>query len=322
MSQTVKEVARRGLWGLALMVILSFVTFLLAEWAPGDFLSELRLNPEISPETVDQLRQRYALDAPLGERYWGWVRSVAAGEFGYSFAYNMPAGRLLGRRAGNTLLLVAVALLTAWALALPVGLWAARYRGGWLDRAVLASSAFLLAIPGLLFALGGLYLAARSGLFPVGGMASLDAAELGLGDRLIDRARHLALPVATLAISLQPTLVLHVRQAMIDAFEASWVEAARGHGLSRRRWLISYVLPAGANPLISLLGLSIASLLSGSLLVETVLGWPGLGPLFLDAILGRDLHVVLGAVLVSAAALMTGNLLADLLLRLNDPRIR
>ncbi len=322
MPRTLREVARRVSWGVALMVILSFLTFLLAEWAPGDFLSELRLHSEISPRTIDELRQRYALDAPLAQRYWGWVRSMAAGEFGYSFAYNMPAGRLLFRRAGNTLLLVVLALITAWTLAVPLGLWAAYHRGGWLDRAALGGAAILLAIPGLLFALGALYVAARSGFFPVGGMASLDAADLGIGNRLADRAQHLALPVATLAISLQPTLFLHVRQAMIDAFAAPWVQAARGHGLPRHRWLVSYVLPAGANPLISLLGLSIASLLSGSLLVEVVLGWPGLGPLLLDAILARDLHVVLGAVLLSAAALMVGNLLADLLLRVNDPRIR
>ena len=314
--------ARRLGHGILLLLAVSVLTFLLAELAPGDPLAEMRLDPQISEETLEALRSRYGLDRPLPLRYLGWLRSIAAGELGFSFAHNVPVGTLLWPRAKNTLLLTATAMTLAWLAAVPLGVWTARRRGGGLDRLVLGAAQLPLAVPDLVLGLGCLLLAARTGLFPAGGMASLEAAELGAWGRTIDLAWHLALPAAALALGSLPVLLRHVRAAMVEALDAPFLQVARGHGIPRSRRLYRYALPAAAHPLITLFGLSLARLLSGSLLIEVILSWPGLGPLLLEAILARDLHVVVGATLLSCCFLVAGNLVADFLLYAADPRIR
>src|SRR5207249_7711418 len=141
-------------------------------------------------------------------------------------------------------------------------------------------------------------------------------------EKLRDLASHMILPVTALVLSFLPLLVRHVRAAVADVLNAPFLLAAIGHGISRRTLLYRYALPAAANPLISLFGFSIGTLLSGSLLVEVVMSWPGLGPFLLEAILARDLYVVIGGVLLSTLFLIGGNFLADLLLYWADPRIR
>ena len=308
--------------GLVVLLALSVLTFLFAELAPGDPFAEMRLNPRISPGAVAALRTRYGLDDPLPVRYLRWLRSVASGEMGWSFLYDAPAGPLLGVRARNTLLLAVPATLVAWLLALPLGVQAAARRGGWGDRFGQAAGSLLLAVPELVLALGALALAAGTGVLPAGGMVSLGFAEMGFWGRARDLAAHLALPVAVLVLTALPVLVPHVRAAVAEALDAPFVLAARGRGVPRLRLLYGHALRAAAGPLVSLLGLSIAGLLSGSLLVEVVLSWPGLGPLLVQAILARDLHVVVGAVLLSGLFLVAGNLAADLLLAWADPRVR
>ena len=313
---------RRLLASLALIIAVSIFTFLLAELAPGDFLAEMRLDPQISEETISYLRQRYGLDRPLHVRYLSWLRSIARGELGYSFARNMPVGPLIWPRARNTLGLTLLATALAWIIAIPLGVWAAARPGGWVDRLTLAVTAVLMALPELLLGLGCLLLAVYSGRFPAGGMTSPGFEDLGAWARVRDVAHHLVLPTAALVLASLPVLLRHVRSAMLEALAAPFVQAARGHGIGRRRRLFRHALPAAANPLISLFGLSIAGLLSGSLLIEVIMSWPGLGPLLLDAILARDLHVVIGVILLSGLLLIAGNLVADLLLYLHDPRIR
>jgi peptide/nickel transport system permease protein len=312
---------RRLLQAGLLLVAVSAGTFLLSEWAPGDFLGELRLDPRLRPETVQALRARHGLDRPLPERYLRWAASVVRGEMGFSFAYGQPAAALVAPRARNTLVLTASATAVAWAVALPLGTWWARRRGA-LSALVSGTSTLLLAVPDVVISLALLLLALRTGWLPVGGMASLGQEAMSTAARGRDLAAHLALPVLALALSALPALLRHVRAAVAGALEEPFVLAARAHGLPERQVLLGHVLPAAANPLVSLFGLSLAGLLSMSLLVESVMGWPGLGPLLLEAILARDLHLVVAAVLASTLFLLAGNLLSDLLLVALDPRIR
>jgi len=314
--------AGRLLHGLFLLFGVSVLSFLFVALAPGSFLDEMRLSPQISPETVAALRAQYGLDRPLPVRYARWVRSVLRGELGFSFAYNTPAAPLLRVRARNTLVLTGSATLLAWATAIPIGVWAAARKGRVVDQLTTASATALLAVPDLLLALGLLLLAVRTGWFPTGGMVSLGFEALGFGAKVKDAARHLTLPVVTLVVGTLPVLVKHVRAALIEVLDSAFLRAARGHGIPRRRLLFRYALPAAANPLISLFGFSVGALLSTSLLVEVVMSWPGLGPLLLEAILARDLYLVIGAVMFSTVFLLAGNLLADVLLYANDPRIR
>lgn len=307
---------------LFLLVGVSILAFAFTVLAPGNYFDEMRLNPQIAPETIAALRARYEIGRPLPIRYARWVISVLRGDMGFSFAYNSPVAPLLLVRARNTLLLTVTATLLAWGIALPLGVWSAERRGGLPDRMLSLGTAGLLVLPDLAIALGLLIVAVKSGVLPVGGMVSVDFESFSLAGKLRDLFLHMALPVAALVLSALPLLVRHVRAAVAEVLNAPFLLAAEGHGIPRRTLLYRYALPAAANPLISLFGFSIGTLLSGSLLVEVVMSWPGLGPFLLEAILARDLYVVIGGVLLSTLFLVGGNFLADLFLYWADPRIR
>jgi len=313
---------RRLMHGTFLLIGVSILTFLFSTLAPGNYFDEMRLNPQISPETVVALRAQYQLDRPLPVRYGRWVKALLHGDMGFSFAYNSPVAPLLWVRARNTLLLTVTATLMAWALALPLGIWSATTLGRSPDRAISGVTAALLVIPDLVLAIGVLILAVRSGWFPTGGMASATIEGPSLVQELRDLAWHMELPVLALVLSALPTLVRHVRAAVAEVLDAPFLRAAASHGIPRRTLLYRYALKAAANPLISLFGFSVGALLSGSLLVEVVMSWPGLGPLLLEAILARDLFMVIGGVLCSTVFLVVGNFIADVLIYWADPRIR
>jgi peptide/nickel transport system permease protein len=307
---------------LFLLVGVSLCTFVLLSAAPGNFFDELKLNPQISPATVSALQAQYGANRPLPDRYVRWVESILRGEWCYSLSYHCPVGGLVWQRARNTLLLTTFAVLLAWILALFWGTAEALYEGGWVDHAGEVILALLLATPDVLLALLLLLLAARTGWFPTGGMSASYSDQLSLAGRIWDLSRHLFLPVVALALTTLPMLARHVRSAMVGVLHAPFLTAAKGHGIPKYRLLFRHALPVALNSLISLFGFSVGSLLSISLLVEVVLSWPGLGPLVVEAVLARDIYVVVAGTMLSAVALIVGNLLADFLLYCTDSRIR
>lgn len=317
-----RYIARRLLHAILLLVGVSVLTFVFSELAPGNFFDDMKLNPQISPETVAALKAQYGLDQPLYRRYGRWVQSLAHGHMGFSFAYDTEAMPLIWSRARNTLLLTATSLFIAWALAILLGTWSATRASRLGDKTLVATSSVLLSIPELVFALMLLVLAVRTRAFPIGGMNTLDSEHLGLIAQLRDLIWHMAIPVAVLVLGVVPVLFRHVRASMLEVLDAPFIQAARANGIHGRMLLYQQALPAAANPLISLFGISVAGLLSGSLLVEVITGWPGLGPLVLDAIMNRDIYVVIGAVMLSTVFLIAGTLVADLALVACDPRIR
>lgn len=313
---------RRFSHAFLLVIGVSILAFLFTTLAPGNYFDEMRLNPQIAPETVAALRAQYQIDRPLPIRYLAWLNSAVHGEMGFSFAYNSAVAPLLVARARNTLLLTITATLLAWGIALPLGVWSAERLGRLPDRLLSWGTAALLVVPDLALVLGLLMFAVKTGWFPVGGMASVDFQSFSLIHKFRDLALHMALPVVALVLSVLPQLARQVRAAVADVLDAPFLLAAQGHGIHRRTLLYRYALPAAANPLICLFGFSLGGLLSGSLLIEVVMSWPGLGPLLLEAILSRDLYVVIGGVLFSTLFLVGGNFLADMLLYWADPRIR
>jgi len=317
-----KYLERRVVHGMLLLIAVSILCFLFADLAPGSFFDEMKLNPQISSETVAALRSQYGLDQPLPVRYGRWVKSVLRGDLGYSFAYNTPVRSLLVIRARNTLLLTTSATLVAWLIAIPLGVWIASRSGGWEERLAMAGTSFFLSVPELVVALVLLYWVVRTHALPAGGMMSVDFDDLGAWAKLCDLAAHFVVPVTVLVLASLPILIRHVRASMVEVLGAQFIQAARGHGIGRLRILFHYALPVAANPLISLFGLSLAGLLSSSLLVEVVMGWPGLGPLLLEASISRDVYVVVGAVMASTLFMILGGILADVMLVVVDPRVR
>lgn len=318
----IRYFSRRFLHAALLLFGATVLTFLFSSLAPGNYFEEMRLNPQISPETLNALKADYDLDKPLAVRYFAWTRSLARGEMGYSFAYNAPVSSLLFVRARNTLLLAAISTIVAWCLALPLGVFSAANKRHFGTRTITVATTILLIVPDIALALGLLILGVHTRWFPTGGMFSVGAESLSPWPRTVDAARHLFLPAVILVLSAQPLLVRHIRSAVAETFSENFMYAAKAHGISRGRLFWRYALSAAMNPLISLFGFSIGALLSGSLLVEVITSWPGLGPFLLEAILARDVHVVIGGVLLSTIFLVAGNFLADALLFWADPRIR
>lgn len=292
---------RRILHAIALLAGISLLSFVLMELAPGDFLGEARMNPQMSPSTAAALREQYGLDRSIPEKYAYWLRSVAKGDFGISFAYNLPVSQLLLPRTRNTLELTAASLLLSWMIAIPLGLWSAARRGRTVDRMVAAAVSALLAIPDLVLAGIALLFAVRTRAY---------------------HSENPILPVTVLVLGATPIVLRHVRAAVQEVAGQPFARMARAHGISGVQLWLRWLLPAAANPLISLFGLSVAGLISSSLLVEVVFGWPGLGPLFLEAIAARDFYLVAGPVVLSASFLALGGILSDILLYALDPRIR
>jgi peptide/nickel transport system permease protein len=317
-----KYLARRLVHATLLLAAVSLFSLAILQLAPGDFFAPMGLNPQISSRTIAGLRSQYGLDRSFPVRYGHWLHDALKGNLGASFAYNSPVAPLLAVRARNTLLLTGTAMLLAWLIAIPLGMWSAVYRGKWGDRAGAVVTSGLLTVPDLVLFLVLLLVAVRTGWFPTGGMVSAVFGDLNVWNRVKDIAEHLFLPALGLAIATLPPLLRHVRSAMIEVLEAPFIRAARAHGITERRVLFRYALPVAANPLISLFGLSVATMLSTSLLVEVILSWPGIGPLLVDAILAKDVYVVIGTVMLSSVFLVLGSLFADLLLFAADPRMR
>lgn len=313
---------QRLLRSLLLLLGLSVLCFLFMEMAPGGFFDEMRLNPQVSPETITLLRSHYGLDRPLPIRYLRWGIAVMHADFGYSLAYNTPVGPLLLSRARNTLLLTSAATFLCWIVAVPLGVWTANARGKFSDRLIGTGTSLLISIPEIVLAIGLLALAVRFRFVPVGGMTSLSFEDLSWQQKIRDVCSHMILPISVLVLGSVAIIERHVRAAVLEVLDLPCIQAARGLGIGRIRLLICHVLPLAANSAISLFGFSLAGLLGGSLLVEVLTGWPGLGPLILEATLSRDLYVVIGAVMLSGIFMLAGNFIADMLLLACDPRIR
>jgi len=309
-----KLILSRTLQALAVLFIVSLLTFALLAAAGGDALTALSSDPRISSEAIAELRRVYGLDQSFIIRYWRWLGGILRGDFGYSLYFHLPVQKILWPRFWRTLVLTLAALAIAWTFALGLGIAAAKHRGRLVDR--LCSLLVLLgsSTPRLVLALIALAVAVRTSWFGAGG----SAADLQPGEwilRLIPVALVLSVPSTALFLA-------QTRAAVRQGIDSEFARAARAKGLPEKTLLLRHVLRPSLNPLITIFGYSLGGLMSGSVIVEKVLGWPGLGDLSVTAVLSRDVPLLLVVVLVIAAAVLAGNLMADVLLRLNDPRLR
>lgn len=303
-------------WGTATLV------FLLVEAAPGDPFDRLR-EPGVSPRTASRLHEAFGTDRPFLARYVDWFDGALHGDFGTSWSYHQPTAALVRDAALNTLILAGPALVLQFALGLAVGFVAARSRGGVVDRSVSAAAAALYSVPSYCLALPLTWLlAVRLGWLPVSQMHSLDAANLASGPRLLDAMRHLALPCLALVLPTAAGIALYVRDQVRTTFDLGFVSAARARGLGTRRAELRHALRAALLPVVTLLGLAIPGLLGGSVAIEVLFAWPGLGRLVYQAALARDTPLILGCTCVASLLVVAGGLLADLLAAAIDPRAR
>lgn len=315
---------RRLLAAIPLIIVVTFITKAMLVASPGNFLDALRLNPSITRDYVAELERKYHLDSNnVFERYWYWFWPAVQGDFGYSFTKSAPVSSLIGERVLNTLLLTGSALVFSWCFAIPLGVLAAMYRNRWADKIIGFVSFFGLSIPSVFFSLLMILFAAKSGLFPAGGIHNQVMWEVMTPwQKFVDTLWHLVLPMIVLGTIGLAQYVRQMRSEMIETLSQDYIRTARAKGLSQWRVLTRHALGNAINPLITIFGFSLASLLAGALLTESVFGWPGLGVLTFDALIDKDEPLVMASVVMLVLMLVIGNLIADLLLALIDPRIR
>lgn len=315
-------VLRRLLQAIPLLLGVSAITFLVLKLAPGDFLNTMAENPAISAEMIDSMRHRFGLDRPWWVQYGLYLRNLFLHfDFGESFSRQQPVFTVLREGLGNTLLLAGAAAVVTWCLAIPLGVLAAVRQFTWVDKSLSVLAFMWLSIPEVLSGLLLLLLAARTGWLPVGGMHSLDYDDLDLAGKVWDVLRHLALPALVVGLIPLAGRMRQMRANLLDVLRLDYVTTARAKGLDERQVVLKHALRNALNPLITLFGYTLGSLVSGSFIAEVIFAWPGLGRITLDALLTKDQYLVMGSVLMAAAVLVAGNLIADLLLAIADPRI-
>jgi peptide/nickel transport system permease protein len=296
----------------------------LARLAPGDYVSGT-LGIESRPDTIEQARKRLGLNRPIAEQYRDWIAAAAHLDFGRSLMYDRPVRDLVGERAANTAFLAVAALLLASGVGLPLGIVAGSRRGGWLAPAIRAASLLLLSMPSLLTSLFLVFVAARTGWLPIAGMRSVPSPTSPLtssGSAALDLLRHIVVPAAAIGLPLAAMIERIQAQAMSETLAKPFVLAALARGVPRSRVVWRAALKAALGPVASVYGLIVGALFSGSLAVEIVTAWPGLGSLTIEALRTRDVFLVAGCAGTGAIFVALGTLASDLALAAIDPRVR
>ena len=315
-------IVRRLLLLIPMVWLVATLTFIVVAAAPGSYADTVD-HPGLTAGQREALRARYGLDQPIHRQYLTWLGSLATGDLGTSFVTKESVVRLMARTLPPTILLGATALLLDFVLGVLVAVMAARRPHGWFDR---ISTVFSLGIAGLpSFWVAGLVVlvfALLLGWFPASHMHSVGAEGLSPIASLADLVRHLLLPAACLGLVGAAGTARYLRSTLLDIRGERYILAARARGLSERRVLWVHTLRPALLPVVTLLGLSLPFLVSGSVVIETIFSWPGMGQVAFNAARARDIPLILGAALIGAAAVVLGNLVADLLYAVVDPRSR
>jgi len=301
-------------WGVATLA------FLLVQAVPGRAFDELALQG-VPPHAAERLRVLFGADRPFAVRYIDWILGLLRGDLGYSLQLRRPVGALVAEALGNTLVLTGLALTVQVALGVALGCATALSRSRWIDRVSSGAAALVYSFPS--FWMGLLLVAAFSialPWLPVSQMRSIDAEGAGTLARFGDALRHLVLPCAALALPMAAGMSLYVRDEMRAALSRPYVAAARARGAGRARVGIVHALRSTLLPVAQIVGLSIQGVVAGSVVVEVLFAWPGMGRLAYDALLARDEPLVLACTLVGAIAVVLGGLAADVASALCDPR--
>lgn len=323
-SDTNLYVLKRIFQGLFTLFLASFLSFIIIQIAPGNYIDTLKQNPNISAETLASLNERFGLDKPWYDQYSKWLFQVVTHlDFGESFVFNRSVISLLNERIVATLLLSIASIILTWLIALPLGILSAVKKNSLIDKILRVISYLGQGFPSFITALLLLIFAQNvSPILPVGNMISLNHRELSSIGKIIDIGWHMILPTIALSITSFAGLMRLTRGQMLDVMRQDYIQTARAKGLSEDKVIYVHGLRNAINPLITLLGFEFASLLGGSFIAEFFFNWPGLGTLILGAVQAQDLYLVMGSLTMGATMLIVGNLLADLLLKAVDPRIR
>jgi len=307
---------RRLLQSIPLLLVISAVVFLLLHLAPGGPLAIYLSNPNVRPQDIERLRHALGLDRPLWEQYVAWLTAFARGDWGYSLSDGRLVSERILERLPASLELVGASLLAALALAMPAGILAAARRSGWFDRTTTALSFLGIALPVFWFGLVlQLVFAIRLNWLPSAGRATPGSSDVG------DQLAHLALPAAVLACAQAAVWSRYLRASLIDALRQPYILAAAARGVPRRTVVLRHALANAVGPMLTIVLVDAALVVSGAVVTESVFAWPGIGSLFTEALARRDYTVLMALLMLSAVTVVALNLTADVAQALLDPRV-
>jgi len=315
-------VIRRLITVIPLVWLVVTATFVVVQAAPGTYADTID-HPRMTAESRDVIRSRYGLEQSVHEQYLRWLGALATGDLGTSFLFKEPVVRVIARALPPTLLLAGSALVLDLLIGLVLAIGATRRPFGWADRIITALSLTIYGMPSFWLAVMailvfGLWL----GWFPPSHMYSVDAEQMSGVGRVVDLIHHLILPALCLGLAGAAATTRYLRATLLEVGGSRYVLAARTRGLPERRVLWVHTLRPALLPIVTMLGLSIPFLVSGSVVIETVFSWPGMGQVIWRAAQARDIPLVLGITMVGAIVVILGNLCADLLYAVVDPRAR
>ena len=298
------------------MLLISFFSFAIIDLAPGD-ISSMYLTPDMTEAERQLITEKLGLDKSMPEQYWGWLTEALQGNFGVSLSYNTPVAPMLLRRLPSTILLMGVYLLVSLALAIPLSLIAGYKKNTWADNLISSFAYFGMSIPSFYFGMLMIILfTATLHWLPSSGMHSVGV------DTPLDTLQHMIMPVLTMALGTMASKIRYVRANTIGQLSEEYVLASKAKGCTPAQILRKHVLKNTLLPIITILGMNMASLVCGSFIIESVFGWPGVGSFAMEAIGKRDYPVIMAYIMLSGFILVVGNFVADILYSFADPRIK
>ena len=316
-----KTILRRVLLMLPQIFILSVLAFLIAKMMPGDPFTGL-ITPETDPNTIEALRVKSGFYDPLPVQYWNWISKAFRGDFGQSYTYKYEVTKLIGERIGNTVWLSLLTMILTYLIALPLGMIAGRYQNTWADKAIVVYTFITYSIPVFVFALVLLWLFGYTlGWFPTRGSVDSDVVAGTMG-YYVNKFHHMILPAFTMAILSTTGTIQYLRTGVIDAKSQDYVRTARAKGVPENVVFNRHIFRNSILPIAAFLGYEFTGLIGGSVFIENIFSYPGMGNLFVTSITGRDYSVILALLLLFGTATLLGTLLSDIIMSIVDPRVR
>lgn len=315
-----KTILRRVLIMIPQIIILSALVFMLAKLMPGDPFSG-SIGPNTDPKQVEALKRAAGLFDPWYTQYWHWVQNLFHGDLGQSYSQKQPVTTILGNRISNTVWLSFLTLIISYAVAIPLGMTAGRFEGSRRDRGIVIFNFITFGVPSfVVFLLGLFFFGYKLGIFPTAGTINPDAT--GLIQEFFSRMYHMILPAALAGIIGTTSTIQYLRSEIIDSKSQDYVRTARAKGVPTNKVYSRHIFRNSLLPIAAFAGFQITGLIGGSVVVENVFSYPGMGQLFLTSIVTRDYSVVTAIVLFTGILALIGSLLSDIIMSIVDPRIR
>ncbi|MBU5256198.1 oligopeptide ABC transporter permease [Tissierella praeacuta] len=317
-----KTILRRILLMIPQIIILSIIVFTLGKMMPGDPFTGL-ITPDIDPSVIEALKEKAGLNDPLPVQYKNWiVRIIRDGDFGKSYTYKMPVATLIGERAKNTLWLSLLTLILTYLIAIPLGIYAGRYQNSCFDKCVIIYNFISYAIPSFILSLILLAIFGyRLEWFPTTGSVEIGV-QKGTIDYILSKLHYMILPAITAAVLRTTGTIQYLRNEVIDAKTQDYVKTARSKGVPIKKVYTHHIFRNSLLPIAAFFGFTITGLLSGSVFIETIFSYSGMGELFITSITSRDYSVMNALVLLFGVLTLFGSLLSDIIMAFVDPRIR